>query len=114
MKAPAPSEDQVHITILEWFRLKRDCVVFHIPNGGKRGWLAGAKMKRLGTLPGAPDLVVLYAMMGEPKTLLIEVKAVRGEQSKEQREFEEACKDMGHDYIVVRSLDDVIRWWGGS
>ena len=112
MRSLTPSEDQVHVSILQWLKLQRWVLAFHVPNGGKRGGLAGAQMKKLGALAGAPDLVVLYRAADTPRTLLVEVKKPgKGRLSREQNDFAATCALLGHSYIVVRSLEDVMDWW---
>lgn len=37
--------------------------VMHIPNGGQRNAIVGAKLKGMGTVPGYPDIMVFNARM---------------------------------------------------
>lgn len=59
--------------------------------------------KNMGYVKGQPDLVAV--MNG--KVVFIELKTQKGKQSKEQKEVEQAIKNRGVDYIVVRSLEDL-------
>jgi len=54
-----PDEDQEQAWLIQW--IKREAppearALFHIPNGGGRSKLQGARMKLLGVQPGVPDL----------------------------------------------------------
>ena len=54
-------------------------------------------------LPGEADLT-LFAKGG--KTVFIEIKTAKGRQSKQQRAFEKRVKELGFDYVIMRSLED--------
>jgi hypothetical protein len=72
------SEDVEQIKVVSWFREKyKDTLIFHIPNGGKRDIITGAKMKSMGTLPGISDLCVSEALSGF-HGLYVEMKASEG------------------------------------
>ena len=78
-------ETLIHVAILHYLRaVLPDCVVAHVPNGGQRSAIAGARMKRLGTVPGMPDLMVL---LPAGKVLFFEVKAPNGRPSETQRDL---------------------------
>jgi hypothetical protein len=50
-----PSEDSEQIALVA--RLRREgWFVFHIPNGMASNAITGARFKRLGVMPGIPDL----------------------------------------------------------
>ncbi len=100
------TEAEIHATIVEWFNLATECLVFHIPNEGRRSVSGAALQKRLGLVSGAPDLVVL---MPCGRMMMIEVKTVSGILSKEQKSFQSWCDSNNHIYVVCRSLDDVQR-----
>lgn len=42
-------------------RLFPDCVIAHVPNGGKRAKLEAAHLKADGVLAGFPDLIISWA-----------------------------------------------------
>ena len=54
-------------------------------------------------LPGEADLT-LFAKGG--KTVFIEIKTAKGWQSKQQKAFEKRVKELGFEYVIMRSLDD--------
>jgi hypothetical protein len=60
------------------------------------------RLKKMGLLPGAADLVVL-----SDQVHFIEVKTPTGRQTDTQWAFEQVVKVHGHHYHIVRSLDDV-------
>jgi hypothetical protein len=57
----------------------------------------------LGLRPGVSDLVVLLPS----RIVFIEVKTATGRQSEHQKRFEARVKELGFEYYVVRSVDDV-------
>lgn len=80
-------------------------LVFAIANGGSRNAIEGANLKKEGVLAGVADLQVL---LNNGKSLFLEVKTEKGKQQQTQKSFEDKCKELGHNYHVVRSVDDVI------
>lgn len=54
-------------------------------------------------LPGEADLT-LFAKGG--KTVFIEIKTAAGRQNKQQKAFEKRVKELGFEYVIMRSLDD--------
>lgn len=40
----------------------------------------------------------------------IEVKSPKGQQSPEQRSFQLHVESLGHTYLLVRSIDDILKW----
>jgi VRR-NUC domain len=57
------------------------------------------------SLKGTPDIIVIQnGFIG------IEVKAKNGKLSPEQKEFERRCVENGGEYLVARSIDDVINF----
>ncbi|GIW60815.1 MAG: hypothetical protein KatS3mg087_1881 [Patescibacteria group bacterium] len=100
------SEDKIQAQIVKYLRLHNDrCIVFHIPNGGTRNIIEASKFKRIGVLAGVADLVVL---LPKGRCVFLEVKTQRGQQSERQKQFEKRVKELGFDYHIVRSVDDVI------
>ena len=62
------------------------------------------KMKSQGWIKGLPDILV-YIDNGQ--VLNIEFKTPTGTQSQEQRDIEAKLHLLGHNYFIVRSLDDL-------
>ena len=85
--------------------------MFAVPNGGLRDVRVAAKMTKEGVRPGVADLCVL---LPKGKTLWVEVKRPMGKQTQHQKDFEKKCKDLGHAYVVVHSLEDFIQVLRGN
>lgn len=66
------------------------------PNGS-RGYVNNKK-------PGSPDILVFGK---DGRTFHLEVKAEKGRQSPAQKDYEKNIKKLGHQYKVVRSINDV-------
>ncbi|WP_158302933.1 VRR-NUC domain-containing protein [Syntrophus aciditrophicus] len=54
--------------------------------------------------PGSPDLLIF---LKNGRCAHIEVKNEKGKQNEAQKEYEQAVTDLGHDYHVVRSVEQV-------
>lgn len=94
-------------------KLKR--VLVHIPNGGKREkkcintkagpkWISleAVKLKKMGTMPGAADLILFVPRKGYG-SLAIELKTATGIQSPEQKEFQSDFTAAGNKYVICRN-----------
>ena len=83
-------EDQIQMAILDFLEeVLPNAIVLHIPNGGKRDTRTGQKMKLLGAMRGAPDLLLIPV---GGKAHFIEVKAEKGRVSPEQSQFGQGRK----------------------
>lgn len=69
-----------------------------------RGWFVVRIHQTLGCYPGIPDLLA-YGPDG--RRVDIEIKGPRGKQSQAQRLYQENLEVRGHEYRLVRSLEDV-------
>lgn len=96
------------------------CVMFSIPNEvamSIRGALSGSvpekvinsviavisqKLKNMGMLPGVSDTIIILPN----KTLFVEFKTPDGRQQQNQIDFENDVKKLGHEYHIVKSLED--------
>lgn len=58
-------------------------VVFHVPNGGKRGPREARAFKAMGVVPGVSDFILLHA----GKFFALELKAPGGRPTESQLEF---------------------------
>ena len=77
----AQSEYSMQVQVFDWSRdpanLKKFpelALMFHVPNGGARDKITGARLKRMGVLPGIPDIFLPIARSGF-HGLWIELKA---------------------------------------
>lgn len=73
--------------------------------------LFGIKLKHLGKIKGAPDLVFLW----DSGCGFIEFKSMVGRQTEEQKDFEEWCKFYNVRYEVAKSPQQaelILKNWG--
>lgn len=102
------SESKIQQEIVMWFNnnycLKSHnpkCTIFSVPNEGKN--VKEQMYKRtLGMKSGVSDLIVIQPN----RCIFVEVKTEIGKQSDKQKEFETTVKNLGFEYILVRSLED--------
>lgn len=80
------------------------CIIFSVPNGGKRDAREAKSLKNTGLLKGVSDLV----FQTDKETIYIEVKTDTGVQSSEQKDFQKRIENLGLKYLLVRSVQDVI------
>lgn len=62
---------------------------------------------------GDADILASIACLplnGQPEFLWIECKSDSGRQSQAQLDFENEVAEQGHNYLLVRSSDDLKRW----
>lgn len=57
------TEEQEQAALVEWLDFKK-IPFFHIPNGGYRNKIEGARFKRLGVRAGVPDICIPLARNG--------------------------------------------------
>lgn len=64
---------------------------------------------------GFPDLVVTgnNRHTGQIEALLVEVKTAKGKLTPDERDFLSAYPDDGP-YIIARTFDDVLTWFGAT
>lgn len=109
------NEHQLQTQIVHYLRVK-GIYCFAVPNGFWNGIKDTRKkcayinkLKREGFLNGVADLIVLQP---KAKTIFLELKVGRNKQSIHQKRFEEIVSEMGFEYYVVRSLEEVIKIFG--
>lgn len=92
--------------------------VMHIPNGGQRNAIVGAKLKGMGTVPGYPDIMVFHPEnirtmadregWGDRKVgLAIELKIYPRKPSDAQLGIHEILRNAGWKVEVCYGLDEV-------
>lgn len=98
-----------------------ECVLFAIPNGGRRDAVTGARLKAEGVHPGIPDIFLavpdqyrsgLFIEMKRPKAPGVRA----GSPSKAQREVMQALIARGYCCKVAYGADEarrVIEWYLG-
>lgn len=78
----------------------------HVPNGGVRGYKTAAKLKRQGTKPGVPD-VVIFEPRGKFHGLMIELKVKGNKPSATQVEWLNGLSKNGYATFWTDSFDEV-------
>jgi hypothetical protein len=103
-------------TVVKSRGLEPECAV-HIPNGGARSVVAGAKLKAAGMVRGYPDIMV-FAPENTPINrrynakpccgLALELKVWPNKPTKDQEKVHEILRHAGWRVITCWSLDAVI------
>lgn len=98
-------EDRLQIAVARFLdvSLPEGAVWFAVPNGGSRNPIEAAKMKRMGTRPGIPDLCIVW----RGRVIFIELKTPKGRTSPAQEAVMSALTMAGAVVNVCRSLEDV-------
>jgi len=97
------NESKIQIEIVRYIRyLYPNSILFAVPNGGQRSIITAAYLKKEGVLAGVSDLIWIY----KGKVHFLEVKAEKGYQSVNQKEFESQVKKQGFEYYILRSTKD--------
>lgn len=118
IKKPSASEAQEQIVLIEWASLMKIHIngkterlnkfIHHSPNGGKRHTLEALKFKRMGVLPGFPDLFV-FIPTKEYHGLFVELKRANypiGNIPIEQFNFMNLLKDLGFSANICKGFDE--------
>ena len=96
------SEDKIQAVLVNW--LKNRSIGFQVGlEGAKRGKIEQARMKRLGMMPGHPDITLF---LQGAKTVFIELKTESGKVSPLQKQRHEDLKRWGFDVYVVYCRDE--------
>lgn len=90
------------------FRYPELSMLYHIPNGGKRGKSEAARMKRQGVKAGVPDLCLPVPRSGF-HGLYIEMKFGKGRTSEDQDRWINNLKAQGYYCAVCFGADAAIR-----
>ena len=84
-------------------------LLYHIPNGGKRGKLEAMRLRLEGVCPGVPDLM-LPTPRGQHHGLFVEMKRTKGGSvSKEQKDWIAYLQAQGYQAIVCRGFEEAKR-----
>ena len=71
-----------------------------------KGWLVMHMLQGLGSYAGLSDLVAIK----RGRVVWIEVKTPKGILSDRQKKFRKEITEAGGEYIISRSLDDIMAW----
>ena len=91
------SEGEIKREILDYLALQTNCLVLPIFVGGVHGRKTPGRV-------GTPDIICCY----RGSFIGIEVKSATGKQSPAQKQVGKEIEASGGQYIVARSIDDVI------
>jgi hypothetical protein len=101
LKTTKRSEHVEQREFVSWFRKSYPGVrIFAIPNGGKRSLVESGRLKVEGVSSGVPDLCI------PAWCTWVEMKAVGGLLSKDQREWRQYLHSVGHKVIVAFGTED--------
>jgi|SRR5262245_12783494 len=106
-------EAAIQRAIVDYLRLcaKPNVLFVHPANGERRDVITGAKLKRMGVLAGASDLLLWH----DGRAFALELKAPGGRLSESQRKFLE-CFDRAGGYSAVAEGVDraiaILTAWG--
>lgn len=114
-KKVAPTEDQEQIRLATWLT-KQGIRFYAIPNGGYRNALEAFKLKRMGTIPGIPDICIPIPS-GSYHGLYIELKRTFGGKVSENQKFWlEFLNEKGYLAQVAKGFEearDVVTYYLG-
>lgn len=111
---PILTEDEEQQALFRWIafaagRYPKLKLCIHIPNEGKRSAANGAKLKRMGLRPGAPD-VFLPVSNGKYNNLFIEMKRTKGGKvSAAQKRFIEDLNKYGNLAVVCNGWEEAVK-----
>lgn len=107
-----PTEEEEQKTVISWCRVNEARwpelgLIYHVPNEGKRSKAAAAAEKAMGLRAGVSDLCLPVAKLGF-HGMYIELKALDGKVSKNQKEFLAAVIKQGYFGCVCWGAEDAI------
>jgi hypothetical protein len=109
-----PTESSEQIAVFEWARLMENQYpelkgLAHIPNGGARDKITGARLKREGVKPGFPDIVLLVAR-GQYHGLAVEMKRQQGGSlSQNQKTWLNRLNAQGYKAVACKGATETIK-----
>ena len=105
-----PTEDIEQTQLFAWAQYASGkypelALMYHIPNGGKRGKAEAVRFKAQGVKAGVPDICLPVAR-GKYHGLYIELKRVKGGRvSAAQEEYIEALRKQGYKVAVCFGME---------
>jgi len=111
---PTPLEFNLHCMVADTLRrwLSEGWRWTHIPNGELRSKTTGARLKRMGLMPGWPDIILL-SDDGVPH--FMELKRKGFSLSDPQADFADWCSQRGVAYVICDSFEAALsqlQAWG--
>jgi len=106
-------EEGIHIAICDHLRLraKRGVLWLHVPNGEWRSKATAAKLKKMGVIAGASDLLLWH----RGKFFALELKTDRGRASDAQLSFMAKFNEAGGHTAIAHGIDSALialQGWG--
>jgi hypothetical protein len=92
------SEATIQKEIVNYCELNK-ILIFCVPNEATYN---NSKFKKMGVLGGVSDLILVL----QNRVIFVELKKHKGIQSEKQKAFEGRVLELGHHYILIRSLDE--------
>jgi len=92
------SEATIQKEIVNFCELN-NILIFCVPNEATYN---NSKYIKMGVLSGVSDLVLIL----ENRVIFVELKNHEGIQSEKQKEFESRVLELGHQYVIIRSLEE--------
>ena len=84
---------------------ERKIYFFSIPNEAHgRSAVQQMQLVSMGMRSGASDMVIVL----QKRVVFLELKAEKGIQSTAQKKFQEIVTLLGHEYLLIRSLKDLL------
>lgn len=106
-----PTEEQEQRQLFAWAERYSFCypelkLMFHVPNGGKRGKAEAGRFKAEGVKAGVPDIFLPVPRNGV-HGLFIEMKRIKGGTvSKDQTRWLESLRGQGYAAVVCRGAGE--------
>lgn len=97
-------ESRIQYEIVKYFQ-SVGIFVCSIPNEGSTDARRTMMLVSMGLRTGASDLIVIL----QNRVIFLEVKTAIGKQSPAQLNFQQKVTALGHEYKIVRSLEDAKR-----
>jgi hypothetical protein len=101
-----PTELELHRAVATHLRQRpaKGLLWFHVPNGGRRDHITASILQGLGTLAGAPDLILLH----QGRAYALELKTEDGKPTPAQVAFIDAFNEAGGTAAVAYGLDQAL------
>ncbi len=98
------SEAKIQADIVQYLQT-RGVYFFSVPNeaAGRDAAIRMARLKAMGLRSGVSDMVLIFP----GQVVFVEVKDEKGKQSDNQRRFQDKVNELGFDYFLVKSVEDV-------
>lgn len=105
-------EDEEQKIIFEWAALMESNypalrLMYHVPNGGKRSITEAKRFKAQGVKAGVPDIALPYPN-GKYHGLYIELKAIGGKLSENQKQWLALLSTVGYKAVCCYGAEEAI------